>query len=185
MSEQQLFGGAFTVTLPEARNDMSVVRQIPDNQEVFVHPGTDQSIIIELMEAVDSQQPDEHAISTHFEDLATTNGAAGDSKIVRLEQIPIENISLQEAESCWYILGEQNISKFNEAAKNSVEIHMGLLRVPKYTTDILITFNDPINISLDSSSHQPVATSTVRWHSGDFRTALTTLTLQDPGIFGV
>ena len=40
----------------------SVVRQIPDNQEVFVHPGTDQSIIIELMEAVDSQQPDEHAI---------------------------------------------------------------------------------------------------------------------------
>ncbi|KAH3818445.1 hypothetical protein DPMN_120167 [Dreissena polymorpha] len=152
MSEQQLFGGAFTVTLPEARNDMSVVRQIPDNQEVFVHPGTDQSIIIELMEAVDSQQPDEHAI---------------------------------RAESCWYILGEQNISKFNEAAKNSVEIHMGLLRVPKYTTDILITFNDPINISLDSSSHQPVATSTVRWHSGDFRTALTTLTLQDPGIFGV
>ncbi|KAH3703694.1 hypothetical protein DPMN_078736 [Dreissena polymorpha] len=75
----------------------TVVRQIPDNQEVFVHPGTDQSIIIEPMEAVDSQQPDEHAISTHFEDLETTNGAAADSNIVRLEQIQIENISLKES----------------------------------------------------------------------------------------
>jgi len=43
-------------------------------------------------------------------------------------------------------LGEQQIAKFNEGARNTVEIHMGLLRVPKYTTDILVTFNNPTNI---------------------------------------
>lgn len=44
----------------------SVVRQIPDNQEVFAHPATDQSVIIELMEAVDPQEPDEVAIKFVF-----------------------------------------------------------------------------------------------------------------------
>ena len=38
----------------------SEVRQVPDNQEVFVHPGTDQSVIIEILEYV--QEPDEQAI---------------------------------------------------------------------------------------------------------------------------
>ena len=40
----------------------SVIRQIPDNQEVFVHPNTDQSIIIEIMEMADPQLPDEMAV---------------------------------------------------------------------------------------------------------------------------
>jgi len=39
-----------------------VIRQIPDNQEVFAHPQTDQSIIIELMEAVNPQGSDEEAL---------------------------------------------------------------------------------------------------------------------------
>ena len=43
-------------------------------------------------------------------------------------------------------MGEQNIAKFNEAVKNTVQLHMGLLRVGRYSTDILVTFNDPINI---------------------------------------
>ena len=40
----------------------STFRQIPDNQEVFTHPVRDQSIIIEIMEAADPQEPDETAI---------------------------------------------------------------------------------------------------------------------------
>lgn len=38
----------------------SDLRQIPDNQEVFAHPVTDQSIIIEILEYVDKN--DEEAI---------------------------------------------------------------------------------------------------------------------------
>lgn len=38
----------------------SDLRQIPDNQEVFAHPVTDQSIIIEILEYVDKD--DEEAI---------------------------------------------------------------------------------------------------------------------------
>ena len=38
----------------------SVVREVPDNQEVFTHPVTDQSIIFEVLEAV--QDHDEEAV---------------------------------------------------------------------------------------------------------------------------
>lgn len=184
MSDEMLFGGAFSVTLPENRNDLSVIRQIPDNQEVFAHPVTDQSIIIELMEAVDAQQPDEVAIKTHFEDLAVTNGASN-SRIIHKEQISKEAIALNEAESCWYFLGEQNIAKFNEAAQNTVEMHMGLFRVARYSTDILVTFNDPVNIDVASSSHHAMPTSVVRWNTEDFRCVICSLKLLDPGIFGL
>lgn len=40
--------------------NFSDIRQIPDNQEVFAHPITDQSIIIEILEYVGSD--DEEAI---------------------------------------------------------------------------------------------------------------------------
>ena len=39
---------------------VSDVREIPDNQEVFAHSHTDQSIIIEILEYV--QEPDELAV---------------------------------------------------------------------------------------------------------------------------
>ena len=50
------------------------------------------------------------------------------------------------AERVWYIKGEQGVAKYNETVKNTVELHMGVFRVPEFDTDILITFNDPINI---------------------------------------
>ena len=50
------------------------------------------------------------------------------------------------AERCWYLKGEQRISKYNEVVKNTVELHIGVYRVPEFDTDILLSFNDPINI---------------------------------------
>ncbi|XP_031209892.1 ran guanine nucleotide release factor-like [Mastomys coucha] len=45
-----LFGGAFSAILPSGAIDVSDLRPVPDNQEVFCHPVTDQSLIIELLE---------------------------------------------------------------------------------------------------------------------------------------
>nr|KAF6305459.1 RAN guanine nucleotide release factor [Pipistrellus kuhlii] len=45
-----LFGGAFSATLPVGAIDVSDLRPIPDNQEVFCHRVTDQSLIVELLE---------------------------------------------------------------------------------------------------------------------------------------
>ena len=45
-----LFGGAFFAILPTGAIDVRDLRPVPDNQEVFCHPVTDQSLIIELLE---------------------------------------------------------------------------------------------------------------------------------------
>ncbi|VDI68919.1 ubiquitin conjugation factor E4 B, partial [Mytilus galloprovincialis] len=120
-------------------------RQIPDNQEVFTHAETDQSVIIEIMEHVEGG--DDVAIKTHFEDLAQGNDVSPqDSEITHTEQISDDKLSSEHFDSAWYILGQQNVAKFNEVAKNTISIHMGLIRLSEFESDILITFNDPVNI---------------------------------------
>ncbi|KAJ8320118.1 hypothetical protein KUTeg_001705 [Tegillarca granosa] len=150
MAERTLFGGALSAVLPPGAADVSQIRQIPDNQEVFTHSQTDQSLIIEILEMV--QEPDESAI---------------------------------KCSSAWYVLGQQNIAKYNEAAKNQINIHMGLFRLPDFTTDILITFNDPVIIDPASSSNQPVPVSADRWMVEDFKQVLCSMKITDPSIFGV
>ncbi|CAF1681038.1 unnamed protein product, partial [Didymodactylos carnosus] len=41
-AKRQLFGGAIQAFLPDTAVDASVVRHVPDNQEVFVHTSSDQ-----------------------------------------------------------------------------------------------------------------------------------------------
>ena len=47
---QQLFGGAFECKIPKRFQDVSPVRHVPDNQEVFADADSDQSIIVEIVE---------------------------------------------------------------------------------------------------------------------------------------
>ncbi|XP_063410107.1 ran guanine nucleotide release factor-like [Mytilus trossulus] len=184
MPERELFGGAFSAFLPDGAKDVSDFRQIPDNQEVFTHAETDQSVIIEIMEHVEGG--DDVAIKTHFEDLAQGNDVSPqDSEITHTEQISDDKLSSEHFDSAWYILGQQDVAKFNEAAKNTISIHMGLIRLSEFESDILITFNDPVNIDPSSSSHHAVPTHCIRWSVEDFKQMLMSFKLHDSGIFGV
>ena len=51
LSSRPLFGGAIKCLVPTTFVDASVFRQVPDNQEVFVDQGGDNSFIVELLEA--------------------------------------------------------------------------------------------------------------------------------------
>ena len=52
-------------------------------------------------------------------------------------------LSIYRCDNAYYVLGQQNVSKFNEAAKNTVDMHIGLFRLSKFASDILVTFNNP------------------------------------------
>ncbi|MCI4394124.1 hypothetical protein PGIGA_G00165250 [Pangasianodon gigas] len=142
-----LFGGAMSAVLPLNTKDISELREIPDNQEVFAHTHTDQSIIIELLE-YQSHVEDSQAPRYHFEDIAGSNKAmeAGQMEVMEVQCVPQAQLSLSQCSSAWILTGAQLISKFNEEAKNIVNIHLCLFRLPQYSTDILITFNDPVSI---------------------------------------
>jgi hypothetical protein len=47
LQRRNLYGGAITLDIPARFKDVSALREIPDNQEVFVDIDTDQSFILE------------------------------------------------------------------------------------------------------------------------------------------
>lgn len=180
-----LFGGALSASLPHSAKDVSDLREIPDNQEVFAHAHTDQSLIVELVE-YQAQVADHDAARYHFEDIAQSNGARQPSaaEVISVAPLDTSGLSLSDCSSAWMLMGTQWVSKFNEDAKNSVSLHLGVFRLPQFSTDILITFNDPQSISPDSSSAASAATHSEPWTVQDFRHLLQTLTLHSPGLFG-
>ncbi|KAG7228852.1 hypothetical protein INR49_008630 [Caranx melampygus] len=168
---------------PRCATDVSELREIPDNQEVFAHAHTDQSLIVELVE-YQGQVADEDSARYHFEDIAGSNKALepGAYEVTSVVALPKSDLSLLECSSAWMLTGTQCVSKFNEEARNTVTLHLGVFRLPQFSTDILITFNDPQSISPDSSSAAAVGGHKMPWTVQDFQRLLQTLTLHDPGL---
>uniref|UniRef100_A0A8D0HT06 RAN guanine nucleotide release factor n=1 Tax=Sphenodon punctatus TaxID=8508 RepID=A0A8D0HT06_SPHPU len=181
---QPLFGGAFSAHLPPASVDVSELRQVPDNQEVFVHPSTDQSVIVELLE-YQAGVPDDSAARHHFEDLA---GSAAGSEVLSQEPLAPQLLALTGCRSAWCLTARQLVAKFNEEAQNEVRLHLALLRLPQHHTDLLLSFNHPTHIHpLSSSATAPHASSgpsPAPWTVDDFTTLVCSLRLLDPSIFG-
>ncbi|KAF7668520.1 hypothetical protein LDENG_00008990 [Lucifuga dentata] len=181
-----LFGGAVSAFIPHSATDASELREIPDNQEVFAHNHTDQSLIVEVLE-YQGHVADQDAAKYHFEDIAGSNKALepGAFEVTSVMSLPKSELSLSECSSAWILTGTQCVSKFDEEARNTVTLHLGLFRLPQFSTDILITFNDPQRISPDSSSASAVGPESIEpWIMQDFHRLLTSLTLHNPGLFG-
>ncbi|KAM4748101.1 ran guanine nucleotide release factor isoform 1-T2 [Rhinophrynus dorsalis] len=184
-AQHPLFGGAFSVILPPSFQDVSELREIPDNQEVFAHSVTDQSIIVELLEYQEGMT-DPDAARYHFDDVASSNDAEGQSEALSVEPLPLAQLTLTNCASAWLLTGHQQVSKFNEQARNTVNIYMALFRLPQHATDLLVTFNDPC--AIDPSSSSAVGgvseTSSNHWTLADFHRLLCSLQLHNPDIFG-
>uniref|UniRef100_A0A8C5MHX9 Ran guanine nucleotide release factor n=1 Tax=Leptobrachium leishanense TaxID=445787 RepID=A0A8C5MHX9_9ANUR len=181
--KRPLYGGAFSAILPDAIQDVSDLREIPDNQEVFAHASTDQSIIVELLEYQEGMT-DTEAARYHFEDVASGNSAEGRSEVLSVEPFPLAQLSLTNCASAWALTGLQQVAKFNEEALNTVNIYLVLCRLPHYSTDLLVTFNDPIVIDpFSSSAVGGAAESSLRWTVEDLHRLVSSLQLNDPGIF--
>ncbi|KAF6096560.1 RAN guanine nucleotide release factor [Phyllostomus discolor] len=176
-----LFGGAFSATLPTGAIDVSDLRPVPDNQEVFCHRMTDQSLIVELLELQDHVQG-EAAARYHFEDV----GGVQDARTVQVEAVQpllLENLALRGyCEDAWVLSGKQQVAKEHQQVTKDITLHQALLRLPRYQTDLLLTFNQPPSDHRSSLGSENQ--SLPPWSLGDFELLVTSLTLHDPNIFG-
>ncbi|KAJ3149838.1 hypothetical protein HK101_002007 [Irineochytrium annulatum] len=151
-----LFGGAIQAAIPSRFIDASNLREIPDNQEVFVDSkGTDQSLIIELLEAVEITVDDRSPAEHHFWILAEENNAL-EAKIASTGIVPevLPNFTPLEAHTT-SLIGTQRISKFREntpQSANLVAVHLCVIRLPRVGTDVVITLNQPLQLGQESSS---------------------------------
>jgi len=153
-----LFGGAIVVELPEKFNDASMLRQIPDNQEVFVHKDSDISIIIELLEMVDV--PANEMCKYHFNELNDCNEGEGD--IVEANEVrnfTSTNMSSSQSPLVFpriftqvpdcdigILVGKQQVRKFRSpsAPLDTVYIILIVVRLAGVETDCLISVNLPV-----------------------------------------
>jgi hypothetical protein len=81
--ERGLFGGAITCCIPANFYDVSNIREVPNNQEAFVDPNRDESIIMELLE-FKTDVVDERSSLWFLQDLAIEQGSE-QTLVVELE----------------------------------------------------------------------------------------------------
>ena len=152
----QLFGNAITCSLPSTFEDISVVRQVPDHQEVYVDRASEMSFIIELL-AYESDVPDHKAAVYFFDDLAKFNEAStmviDTNELVKAgDHLPLLG---HECTKC-ILRGRQAVKPQAAApAGSTVDVptdHIDLVhtilmavRLPEVRTDLLISLNLPMH----------------------------------------
>jgi hypothetical protein len=146
LKKRELYGGAISTVLPDSFEDVSVFRQVPDHQEVFVDKHTDMSFIVELL-GYESGVKDAQAATYFFTDLAESNEAA--ETLIDYEGMMNDPNFMPKLGSSFpkcSIRGRQSISKFRTRSDipiDMVQIFMVVVRLPSVETDVLITLNAP------------------------------------------
>ncbi|KAM0474637.1 hypothetical protein ACHAPX_007581 [Trichoderma viride] len=142
-----LYGGAITCDLPKHFADVSKLRQVPDNQEVWIDKDGFTSIIFDISERVggpgSSPEIDGRAMTTHLEDMV---GSEIDTvKIWNTAETEFSKMS--DLKHPAYTLIATQTPKLPNNGLNSAPdftaITMTLLRLEEQKTDILITINVP------------------------------------------
>ncbi|KAJ2870716.1 hypothetical protein GGH93_005367 [Coemansia aciculifera] len=130
---RNLFGGAMSMAIPKDMTDISLLRQVPDHQEVFADAQTDTSIIVEILESV--PHTGIQALKYHYEQVSELN-ADDQPHFLHVGPLSLDSVP---KDSAFILCGQQEAAKFNEGAeaKNTVVVCMALLRLPEHDTDIL------------------------------------------------
>ena len=143
------FGGAITSLIPKSFEDVSVVRQVPDHQEVYVDKLSEMSMIIELL-SYDVSVPDSGAALFYFDDLAKCN-EANETLIDSNETIKnprlftgISDPGLKCTKHA--LVGRQTVTKLSQESgtvADVVKIMLLVIRIPTVETDLLVSLNFP------------------------------------------
>lgn len=135
-----LFGGAITCLLPSTFADVSEIRQVPDNQEVWLDTDGFTSIVFDILERVDL--PDHEALKTHLEDIVedamshVTIRSVSDAAVAKM---PVGTPALTLIATS--PPGEKMRGRANEPS--FVDLVVVLVRLERQRTDLVVTVNVP------------------------------------------
>ncbi|KAH8819572.1 hypothetical protein F5884DRAFT_659529 [Xylogone sp. PMI_703] len=141
-----LFGGALIVDLPSNFADVSDIRQVPNNQEVFLDKDGFTSIIFDITERVgvagSGPAIDGAALTTHLEDIVDS-----DIDTVKVWSTTDTVFSkLPEGTPAYTLIATQTPPPNPESktsAPDFTAIVLNLIRLEKESTDIVISINVP------------------------------------------
>ncbi|ORY31653.1 hypothetical protein BCR39DRAFT_526129 [Naematelia encephala] len=126
LGDHQLFGGAITLPLPTTYLDASDLRQVPDNQEVFLASDSETSLIVEVLAMVTDGLAGHdlwEAVKYHFSSLAHDNSALSSHILTSSPSSPIPSSSQQTTTPITptpvILTGIQKIHKYSHAASGA------------------------------------------------------------------
>ncbi|KAL6721138.1 hypothetical protein ACLMJK_000238 [Lecanora helva] len=141
-TEKALFGGAITALIPSRFADVSNIRQVPDNQEVYLDADGFASLTFDIVEYISHLSTDREALEYHFADIV----AEEDSKEVLSvnEGMGLPHFPPSTPVLC--LIAKITPSGNPHAAPlspNHTIMHLTLIRLVQQATDIVITLNIP------------------------------------------
>ncbi|KAG6889724.1 hypothetical protein C0995_015022 [Termitomyces sp. Mi166 len=193
--QRDLFGGAISAQTPSNLRDAADIRQVPDNQEVFLYADSGVSIIVEILEKVEPTDfndaarhvfldlfiRDRRAYATptsrfHFDSLAHDNSAV--SAVVDGVNV-IPNDRGDDTPSTIVLFGTQQVPKFNHTEPDTIHVFMALYRVTSKPIDLVVSFNVPTKTS-DGNEVSREYENLVREHFNKF---IRSFKIVDYGLF--
>ncbi|QEU59447.1 Mog1 [Kluyveromyces lactis] len=190
---QELYGGAISTVIPKTFLDASMLRQVPDTQEVFVNSrrenepsedglGFDESVIVDLMQRVEENN-DRKALDIHLAEISELNGSQKWTVIDHQEQ--------KELKSQTCIVVETAYKWGKESMKETVVMCVALLRLDQFDTDVIISVHVPISSEQElKAMEQAIAQSSPeklpqRVHASYslLRDMISSFKVEDPSLF--
>lgn len=150
-----LYGGAVETFLPEGFLDASLLREIPDTQEVYVNSrqddeqyddelGKSESIVIDLLERI-NESDDLKALKEHVADISNLNGSS--------DFTFLKNETIAPSRQCCIV--SESVNKWGKIEmKDRLILCVGLIRLNDLKTDVVITINVPITTNEEVKTHE-------------------------------
>lgn len=154
---RKLYGGAITLNIPKEFDDVSNVREIPDHQEVFVDKFSECSIIVEILDPINTAGYGNNVAEYYFNDISELNNSLN-TKIIYSEPLSVHSNDLKISKC----IGIQTLDKrYPEGIhREELNLYLLVLRVVSKKADIVISFNNPsMNATRNQSSHPETDTN--------------------------
>ncbi|KAK0936728.1 hypothetical protein LTR29_011681 [Friedmanniomyces endolithicus] len=137
-----LYGGALTCLLPSTFTDASELRQVPDNQEVYLDSNGYTSLVVEILERVEKGS-DREALEWHLKDLVEEDGA-GEVRVWEVGEGRVGEMG--NTASAFTLLATSPPSAQHRDRAHEpdfVGIALLLVRLAEQKTDVLVSVNVP------------------------------------------
>lgn len=155
----QLYGGAARCDIPSDWIDASTLRDVPNNQEVFVNESGSTSVIIEILEFQASIN-DVEAGRFFFNDMAQADGAVSIQLEPGYKLGQKEFLGTRAVTSS--VQGIQVKGKSGPSAMAApVAVHMTVIRSKSFEADVLITTHSPPGETHTKDLHENIVSSII------------------------
>lgn len=130
-SRQELWEGCLTIELPDPCIDCRTLRDLPQNQEVFLAGEGKNSFLVDMLELLEDEPTDERAARAHWKELADVNEAPLTKEEVFCVVNGISDSRTGHSRSATVVAGMQG----------EIRVWVALLRLHKEKTDLLLCWN--------------------------------------------